>query len=71
MGIKSTYTIDKKTALAVIVSKITECTNEQLASMLLDFEESHFRNYIVSDELPEDDGSSKVIRTVDMFNSWV
>lgn len=75
MGIKSTYDIDRQTALAVILSKIYGCTNEQLASMLLDFEESHFRNYSVYDELPEvEEGEQyfdRVIRSVDDFNSGV
>jgi len=72
MGIKSTYVIDRETALTVIVSKVYECTNEQLASILFDFEESYFRNYIVYDELPEMDKDEqyfdRVIRTVDDFN---
>ncbi len=75
MGIKSTYDIDRQTALAVIVSKVYGCTNEQLASMLLDFEESYFRNYSVHDELPEVDEDEqcfdRVIRSVDDFNSGV
>jgi hypothetical protein len=69
MGIKSTYDIDRQTAIAVIVSKINSCTNEQLASMLLDFEESYFRNYSVYNELPEQDEYSRAIKTVDDFNS--
>ncbi len=68
MGIKSTYDIERQTAIAVIVSKVNSCTNEQLASMLLDFEESYFRNYIVYDELPEEDEYSRMIKTVDEFN---
>jgi hypothetical protein len=75
MGIKSTYDIDRQTALAVIVSKVYGCTNEQLASMLLDFEESYFRNYSVYDELPEVDEDEqcfdRVIRSVDDFNNGV
>ena len=79
MGIKSTYDIDRQTALAVIVSKVYGCTNEQLASMLLDFEESYFRNYSVYDELPEVDEDEdedeqcfdRVIRSVEDFNSGV
>ena len=68
MGIKSTFEIDRQTAIAVIVSKVNNCTNDQLASMLLDFEESYFRNYIVCDELTEEDEYSRMIKTVDEFN---
>jgi len=75
MGIKSTYDIDRETALEVIVSKVYRCTNEQLASILLDFEESYFRNYIVYDELDEVDEDEqcfdRVIRSVDDFNNVV
>lgn len=69
MGIKSTYDIDRQTAITIIVSKINSCTNEQLASMLLDFEESYFRNYSVYDELPEQDEDILTIKTVDDFNT--
>ena len=69
MGIKNTFDIDRQTAITVIVSKINNCTNEQLANMLLDFKESYFRNYRVYDELPEQDEYSRTIKTVDDFNS--
>ena len=69
MGIKSTYDIDRETAIAVITSKINNCTNQSLANMLLEFEESYFRNYNVYDELPEQDEYNTVIKTVDEFNS--
>ncbi len=55
MGIKSTHYITRQTAIAVIVSKINECSNQQLANMLEEFDESYFRNYIVFDQLPDDD----------------
>lgn len=67
MGIKSTYDIDRQTAIAVILSKVVSCTNDQLASMLLEFEESYFRNYFVHDELPEQDEYSRTIETVNDF----
>lgn len=54
MGVKSTYDIDRQTAIAVIASKVNSCTNKQLANMLEEFEESHFRNYVVFDQLPEE-----------------
>lgn len=40
MVIKSTYNIGRQTTIAVIVSKINSCTNEQLSSMLLAFDEN-------------------------------
>ena len=48
MGIKSTYDIERSTALAVILSKLHECSNEQLANMLEQFDESYFRNYNIN-----------------------
>ncbi len=56
MGIKSTHDIDRQTAIAVIVSKIHECSNQQLANILEEFDESYFRNYMVFDQLPDEDG---------------
>ena len=72
MGIKSTYDIDRQTAIAVIVSKVNSCTNEQLASMLLDFEESYFRNYSVYHELPESPFSAPELKKDYplIFTSW-
>ncbi len=69
MGIKNTYDIDRQTAIAVIVSKINSCTNEQLANMLLNFDESYFRNYCVENELPKEHEYSRMIKTVNDFNS--
>lgn len=54
MSIKTTYDIERETAIAVIISKINNCSNEQLANMLEEFDESYFRNYIVHQKLPED-----------------
>ena len=67
MSIKTTHDIDRQTAIAVIVSKINNCTNDQLANMLEAFEESHFRNYCVFDQLHDSDIYSYRIRTVDEF----
>lgn len=67
MGIKSTYSIERKTAIAVIVSKINSCSNEQLANMLEEFEESYFRNYIVYDSLPDDTYEDRIIRNFGEF----
>lgn len=60
MGIKSTYYIDRQTALDVIEEKIHKCSNDQLAEMLLAFDESYFRNYSVTDVLP-DDSERKIV----------
>jgi hypothetical protein len=62
MGIKSTYDIERQTAIAIIVSKINNSTNKELEDILEQFEESHFRNYIVHDKLPDDLYEPKVIR---------
>lgn len=53
MSIKTTYDIDRKTAIAVIVDKVYNASNDELEDILEGFKESHFRNYIVYDELPE------------------
>lgn len=66
MSIKTTHDIDRQTAIAVIVSKINNCSNDQLANMLEEFDESYFRNYIVHDSLPDEDGNF-VIKTVSNF----
>jgi len=52
MGIKGTHTISRETAIEVILTKVHESTNKQLAIMLEEFEESYFRNYAVVDEMP-------------------
>jgi hypothetical protein len=66
MSIKTTHHIDRQTALAVIVSKINNCSNDQLANILEEFDESYFRNYLVYDNLPDKDGNY-VIKTVSDF----
>lgn len=67
MSIKSTYDIERKLAIDIIISKVNECTNEQLANMLLEFDESYYRNYQVHDKLEGD--SWWTIKTVDDFNN--
>lgn len=67
MGIKTTYNISRQTAIDVVKSKIDNATNEELEEILLGFKESYFRNYSVSDELPND-GWDYVISDVDDFN---
>lgn len=56
-----------KTAIAVIVSKINNCTNEQLANILEEFDESYFRNYIVYDKLQEEDDEYRTISNFSEF----
>lgn len=67
MSIKSTYDIDKQTAITIIISKVMSCTNEQLENMLEQFEESYFRNYIVHDQLPTELDNNRVIRNFNDF----
>jgi hypothetical protein len=62
MGIKSTYDIERQTAIAIIVNKIYNSTNKQLEDILEQFEESYFRNYIVYDILPDHTNEFRVIR---------
>jgi hypothetical protein len=70
MGIKSTFSIDRQTAIAVILNKISNCTNEQLEIMLEAFDESYFRNYHVYNELPDESDESneyRIIKNVEDF----
>lgn len=66
MSIKTTHHINRRTAIAVIVSKINNCSNDQLENMLEEFDESYFRNYYVYDSLPDEEGNY-VIKTVSDF----
>ena len=69
MSIKTTHDIDRATALTVILNKIMFMTNEQLANILEEFEESYFRNYWVHDKLPDniEERSSYVIKDIRDF----
>ena len=67
MSIKSTYDIDRQTAIAVIITKIHNCTNKQLANMLEEFDESYFRNYIVYDQLSEEADIERTIKNISEF----
>jgi hypothetical protein len=67
MGIKSTFDIDRQTAIAVIVSKVNSCTNEQIARILEEFDESYFRNYAVYDQLPDESDEYRTIRNFGEF----
>jgi hypothetical protein len=69
MGIKSTFNIERQTAIAVIVAKINNCNNSQLADMLETFEESYFRNYIVYDSLPEGNDDYRTIRNFNIMKT--
>lgn len=55
MGIKTTYNIDRETAIEVIKLRLDNLSNEYLAEILLVFDESYFRNYSVTNVLPNDD----------------
>lgn len=69
MGIKRTYDIDRQTAITVIINKVGNCTNEQLANMLEEFDESYFRNYMVHDQLPGDTDEFRTIRDLGDFEN--
>lgn len=66
MSIKTTHDIDRQTAIAVILSKINNCSNNQLANILEEFDESYFRNYFVYDNLPNENGNF-VIKSIGDF----
>lgn len=67
MGIKSTFTIDRQTAIDVVLSKINDCTNDELADILLGFKESHSKNYHVINNPDEIRGVPLSITDVDNF----
>lgn len=66
MSIKTTHYIERQTAIAIIVSKINSCSDDQIANMLEEFDESYFRNYIVCDSLA-DESHNFVINSVSDF----
>ena len=66
MSIKTTHDISRDLAITIIVSKIHSCTNDQLANMLEEFEESHFRNYFVHDDL----ANSRCDFKIENFNEF-
>lgn len=67
MGVKSTYDISRQTAINVILSKLYNLSNDALANMLEEFEESEYRNYSVHDQLPEDARSEWTIKDAREF----
>lgn len=71
MGIKGSFYITRTTALAVLYNKLEDVSDDDLADMLEDFPESHFRNYrIISEEDLEelyDFESVRIIRSIDDF----
>ena len=66
MGIKSTFYIDRQTAIDVVLAKINDCTNEELADILLGFKESDSKNYRVCDSPDEIRGEAHSI--TDLYN---
>lgn len=67
MGIKSTYSIERKLAIEIIELKIVELNNNQLSVVLELFAESFYRNHIVFDKLPEQIDENRVIKTFHEF----
>jgi len=69
MGMKSTHYIKRKTAIEVILSKVYNCTDEQLENMLESFDESEYRNYwIVETDGGFDEEEELNIRDINRFN---
>lgn len=64
MSIKSTYVIKRDIAISIVHFKLGECSNEQLENILLEFDESAYRNYVIS----EDDYNNPIINSIDDFN---
>lgn len=60
MGYKTTYDIDRETAIQVIMSKVWQKSNKELEDILEEFDESGLRNFIVHHELPDDSESYRI-----------
>lgn len=69
MGVKSTYEIDRETAMEVIDAKLHECTDNELALILENFNYSEFRNYIVVEQLGTPD--NRQITSLEDFTSKI
>ena len=66
MGYKSSYDIERKTALQVIKSRLNELDNKSLAYILEEFKESYFRNYCVVDSF-SDENEDTQIKSIEEF----
>jgi len=66
MGYKSSYDIERKTALQVIKSRLNELDNKSLAYILEEFKESYFRNYFVVDSF-SDENEDTQIKSIEEF----
>ena len=64
MSVKSTYYINRETAIRVVLSKIYELSDEALSEVLEDLPGSEFRNYAITDYLDEE---RFVINSVEEF----
>lgn len=64
MGIKSTYDIERETAIDIIRAKLDDCKNEELSEMLEGLKESTYRNYRVYDKFPEEENPERRIETL-------
>lgn len=69
MSIKSTYGITREVAQQVLAGYLFKATNEELASMLLDIPESHFRNYRVDGPGYSDDDESAINSVEEFYSS--
>ena len=68
MGIKSTFDIERETAIDIILGEVIYCTNQQLSNILDEFDKSYYRNYIVYNELPDDNPyRNRIIRNISKF----
>lgn len=66
MGIKSTYTINRKLAIELIAKNLNKADNSDLATMLECVSPSIYKNFQVINIEPDDDRN--VIRTEQDFN---
>ena len=68
MGIKSTFDIERETAIDIILGKVIYCTNQQFSNILDEFDKGYYRNYIVYNELPDDNPyRNRIIRNISKF----
>ncbi len=49
MGVKNTYSINRKVAMLILSVKVHTASDEELEDMLKCLDESEFRNYMIGD----------------------
>lgn len=68
MSVKTTHTIERNTAIGIIIQNMNIITDKELANMLECFEDvSIFRNYKISEEEIEEYSMPHITTEMDFF----